>query len=189
MNQKFPWTNSIRCLSIDLVQRYMASKNVDVLYIFVLEEDKSFFTFKDRFEMVNLGVADMENVVVIPSGRYIISTETLPGYFEKEENPYVELDATEDLELFAGVIAKEFDISVRFAGEEPKDPFTRQYNREMERVLPQFGISFCEIKRKELDGEVISASLVRKCMKEGNYGKIRQLVLPEIYHYLEKNFR
>ena len=63
--------------------------------------------------MVKMGVADMKNVIVVPSGRYIISTETLPGYFEKEENPYVELDATEDMELFAGVIAKEFDISDR----------------------------------------------------------------------------
>lgn len=165
-----------------------AKKQVDVLYIFVVEEDKSFFKFEDRLQMVKLGVADINNVVVIPSGGYIISTQTLPGYFEKEEKPYVELDATDDLELFAGVIAKEFEISVRFAGEEPKDPFTRQYNKEMERILPQFGIEFCEIERKQICGEVISASLVRKCMKEKNYDKIRQLVLPEVYCYLEEHY-
>ncbi len=145
----------MNCNPFTLGHRYLieeAKKRLDVLYIFVVEEDKSFFSFKDRFEMVKIGVSDLENVIVIPSGRYIISTETLPGYFEKEEHPNVNLDATDDLELFAGVIAKEFNISVRFVGEEPKDPFTEQYNREMERILPKFGISFYEIPRKKIRG-------------------------------------
>lgn len=143
----------MNCNPFTLGHRYLieeAKKKIDVLYIFIVEEDKSFFSFKDRFQMVKIGVSDLENVVVIPSGRYIISTETLPGYFEKEDHPNVNLDATDDLELFAGVIAKEFNISVRFVGEEPKDPFTEQYNREMERILPKFGVSFCEIPRKKI---------------------------------------
>lgn len=185
----------MNCNPFTLGHRYLieeARKKLDVLYIFVVEEDKSFFSFKDRFEMVKIGVSDLENVIVIPSGRYIISTETLPGYFEKEDHPNVKLDATDDLELFAQVIAKEFNISVRFVGEEPKDPFTEQYNREMERILPKFGISFYEIPRKKIRGgvedEVISASLVRKCMKEKNYEKIKRLVLPDIYNYLKEHY-
>lgn len=165
-----------------------AKKQVDVLYIFVVEEDKSFFKFDDRMKMVKLGVSDIDNVIVIPSGHYIISTQTLPGYFEKEKKPYADFDATEDLELFAGVIAKEMDISIRFAGEEPNDPFTRHYNLEMKRILPQYGIDFCEIKRIEKYGDVISASRVRKYMKENKYDKIKQLVIPKIYDYLEKYY-
>ena len=49
--------------------------------------DKPFFKFKDRIELVRRGTADLTNVVVLPSGKYVISTETLPGYFDKEKNP------------------------------------------------------------------------------------------------------
>lgn len=165
-----------------------AKENVDTLYIFVLEENKSFFDFKDRLEMVKLGVADMKDVHVIPSGRYIISTQTLPGYFNKENCPYVEFDATQDLELFAKVIAKEFGISVRYAGEEPIDAFTKRYNEYMSRVLPKHGVEFCEIPRKECDGEVISASRVRKYMKENRWEELSKLVLPQVYTYLKKHY-
>lgn len=165
-----------------------ASKKVDILYIFILEEDKSFFKFEDRIKMVRLGVADLKNVVVIPSGKYMISSVTLPGYFEKETNPYGDCDAANDLGLFGGVIAKEFGIQIRFAGEEPIDIFTRQYNQSMKRILPEYGIEFREIPRKESGGEVISASRVRKYMKEGNIEGVKSLVLPVVYEYLEKYY-
>jgi [citrate (pro-3S)-lyase] ligase len=166
-----------------------ASQQVDVLYIFVVEENKSFFDFQDRLHMVKLGVADLENVVVIPSGKYMISTVTLPGYFEKETCPFAEFDATEDLVLFADVIAKRFDIRVRFAGEEPKDAFTNRYNESMGRILPEHGVNFVEIPRMCLENEVVSASLVRKYMAEGRWEEIQKLVLPEIYAYLWENYR
>lgn len=58
----------------------------------------------------------------------------------------------------------------------------------MKRILPQYGIDFCEIKRIEKYGDVISASRVRKYMKENKYDKIKQLVIPKIYDYLEKYY-
>lgn len=165
-----------------------AAKQVDVLYIFVLEENKSFFEFEDRLKMVKLGVADLKNVIVIPSGKYMISSVTLPGYFEKENNPYGDCDAANDLGLFGGVIAKEFNVQIRFAGEEPIDIFTRQYNQSMRRILPRYGVEFKEIPRKESGGEVISASRVRKYMKEQKFEEVRKLVLPEVYRYLEEHY-
>lgn len=57
---------------------------VDKLYLFVVEEDKSYFRFEDRFHMVKAGVADLENVHVVPSGKYVISKDTFAQYFEKE---------------------------------------------------------------------------------------------------------
>ena len=180
----------MNCNPFTLGHRYLveeAKKKVEVLYLFVLEENKSYFGFQDRLNMVKIGVCDLENVVVIPSGKYIISSATLPGYFEKEENPEAEFDATEDLEIFGNVIAKMFGIQVRFAGEEPSDQFTNRYNDFMRNLLPKYGVEFCEISRKELDGEVISASKVRECIKSKKYDRIRKLVLPDIYDYLKKH--
>lgn len=161
-------------------------KLVDVLYIFLVEENKSYFDFKDRLNMVKIGTADLENVIVIPSGSYIISSVTLPGYFCKEDKPDIKFDATEDLEIFAEIIAKEFAIRVRFAGEEPIDEFTNRYNEYMRQILPKYGIEFYEIPRMQCDGKVISASRVRRHIEEGTFEKIRELVMPEVYDYLQK---
>ena len=161
-----------------------ALKVVGLVYIFVVEENKSYFAFEDRIAMVREGVKDLENVIVVPSGKYIISTYTLPGYFEKESKPYVEFDATEDLEIFAKVIAPTFGITVRFAGEEPHDPYTRQYNRQMKELLPQMGIEFIELPRKLEKGVAISASRVRESIKEGRLEAIKDLVPETTLEYL-----
>ena len=42
-----------------------AAKQVERLYVFVVEEDKSFFKFDDRYEMVKAGVEDLKNIVLI----------------------------------------------------------------------------------------------------------------------------
>lgn len=181
----------MNCNPFTLGHRYLveqASKEVNVLYIFVLEEDKSYIRFEDRYKMVKMGVEDLENVVVIPSGRYIISTMTMPGYFEKDSVPFVEKDAAEDLELFAKVIAKHFDIEVRFAGQEPIDQFTKRYNESMAWILPKYNIEFCEIPRKVKGGEVISASRVRRHMESGEYEEAKKLLMPNVYEYLEKKY-
>lgn len=182
----------MNCNPFTLGHRYLieyAKNMVDVLYIFVVEENKSFFDFNDRMNMVKIGVSDMENIIVVPSGKYIISSQTLPGYFTKEDNPDIEFDASTDLQFFGKVIAKKFDISIRFAGEEPTDSFTQKYNEYMRNILPNFGVEFCEIPRKKANnGKVISATFIRKCMKEHNYEKIKDYVMPEIYDYLKEYY-
>ncbi len=168
-----------------------AASQVDYLYIFVVQEDKSFFTFEDRFELVKAGTAHLENVIVVPSGEYVLSYKTLPIYFEKEEQKTVKIDASYDVEIFARYIAPRLGITCRFAGEEPIDMVTRQYNEQMAYTLPEFGIEFIEIPRKVTasDQEVISASRVRKLMKEQKWEEIRELVPDTTYEYLKRKFR
>ena len=67
-----------------------ASGEVDVLLLFVLEENKSFFKFEDRIEMVRLGTQHLENVYVVPGGNFIISALTFPEYFLKEQNQSIQ---------------------------------------------------------------------------------------------------
>ena len=63
---------------------------------------------------------------------------------------------------------------------------TKQYNEQMAEILPQFGIEFIEIPRKATasDNEVISASRVRRLMKEEKWEEIRELVPETTYEYL-----
>ncbi|MGF7143653.1 cytidyltransferase-like protein [Anaerotaenia torta] len=166
-----------------------SAKKVDYLYIFVVEEDKSFFPFKDRFKLVKEGTKDIPNVIVVPSGKLIISALTFPGYFVKDNPGEVKIDTSTDIEIFSKYIAPALNIKIRFVGEEPFDIVTRQYNESMKSILPQYDIEFSEIPRHTVnENVVVSASLVRKYLKEKEFDKIKDLVPETTYQYLAEKF-
>ena len=163
-----------------------AAAQVVKLYVFVVEEDKSEFPFADRIELVRLGVKDLPNVEVLPSGKFIISQQTFSGYFSKANLQDVAVDSSEDVEIFGREIAPTLGITIRFAGEEPTDTVTRQYNQAMREILPLYGVEFREIPRKAVGGEVISASTVREALRRGDFDKIKRLVPDTTFKYLSK---
>ena len=165
-----------------------AAKQVDYLYIFVVQEDKSYFKFSDRLRLVEKGTAHIPNVKVIPSGKFIISSTTFSEYFDKANLKGTTIDTSMDVEIFGKHIAPALDISVRFVGEEPLDPITNQYNQSMKRILPKYGIQLWEIPRKESDGNVISASRVRKCLEEKKWEEVKELVPQTTYNFLIEKF-
>ena len=161
-----------------------ARSKVDYLYIFVVQEDKSDFRFEERFAMVKQVTEQFENVIVVPSGEFVLSYATMPLYFEKEEKKEDTLDAAHDLTIFGEYVAKELGITKRFVGEELLDPVTRQYNEAMKRILPNYGIEVEEIKRLETDQGIISASAVRKWIKEDNWEAVKKFVPAAVYSRL-----
>lgn len=204
--RKFPWTRELHdwvkkisgfrpriggivmnCNPFTLGHRYLieqSSAKVDKLFVFVVEEDKSVFTFSDRIELVRRGTEDLPNVAVLPGGRFIISSLTFTDYFEKAEHQNRIIDPSMDVELFGAYIAPALGITIRFAGEEPIDNITRQYNETMAKILPRYGVTFEEIPRKKQDGEVISASRVRRLLEAGDFDAIEKMVPATTLAYL-----
>ncbi len=181
----------MNCNPFTLGHEYLvdyASKRVKKLYIFVVEEDRSEFKFADRFELVKAGVKKFSNVEILPSGKFIISQQTFSGYFNKENLQDVAVDSSEDVEIFAREIAPTLGITVRFVGQEPEDTVTNSYNATMKKILPQYGIEVCEIPRREISGEVISAKKVRAALKVGDFDKIKKLVPKSTLNFLQKNY-
>ena len=177
----------MNCNPFTLGHKYLietASKQVDHLYILAVEEDRSVFKFNDRIEMMRRGTADLPNVEVIPSGKFVIPSLTFPEYFEKSEKPDATVDTSMDLEIFGRYIAPALKIRTRFVGEEPIDMVTNQYNRSMEENLPKYGIRLVEIPRKESGNAVISASRVRKLLGEKKYDEVKKIVPLTTYDYL-----
>jgi [citrate (pro-3S)-lyase] ligase len=177
----------MNCNPFTLGHRYLAetaAKEVDRLFVFVVEEDKSFFPFQDRLRLVREGLADIDNVFVCPSGELMISALTFPEYFLKDQLQEAKLSFTSDLRIFGKYIAPALRISVRFAGSEPYDAVTGQYNKDMSNELPRYGIEFKEIERLETDGAPISASAVRRMMGSGDYEGLRARVPDVTYAYL-----
>lgn len=160
---------------------------VDKLYLFVVEEDKSYFRFEDRFHMVKAGVADLENVHVVPSGKYVISKDMFAQYFEKECVQTVE-SMDYDLYIFGEIVAADLGIQYRFVGKEPFDQVTRAYNEAMKRILPKFGVEVIEFPRilSEESGAMVSATMVRKAIMEKDTDLIKVLCPESTYTFLEK---
>ncbi len=159
-----------------------AAEQVEWLYIMVVEEDRSEFAFKDRFEMVRRGVADLNNVCVLRSGKFVISSYTFPDYFSRSRAMG---GGEKDINIFANLIAPALGIKYRFVGTEPFSKVTDGYNDFMKNMLPKFGIELIEIARcEDIEGNIISASEVRRRLEDGEITSISNLVPKTTYMYL-----
>lgn len=165
-----------------------AAAKSDHVYVFVLSEDRSEFSSEDRMNMVKLGISHLENVTVLPSRDYMVSTATFPAYFLKENAPLAvaKTQATVDAQLFKEKIAPILNIHYRFVGEEPFSPVTEVYNHSLQAV---FGseLELVIVPRKELNGAAISATNVRKALREKDVELLTHLVPQTTYDYLKKN--
>ncbi len=172
-----------------LGHRYLirqAKKTCDRLYVFVVEENLSVFKFADRFELVKKGVADIEGVTVIPSGKYVISKTTFPTYFLKESGLIDKNCAQLDADIFGRYVAPALNIKRRYVGKEPTDVVTADYNVQLKKVLSKYGVDLVEFERFEVDGEAVSASTVRKCLDEKNFDKLKKITPQTTFEFLTK---
>lgn len=165
----------------------MASAKSDHVYVFVLSENRSEFSTEDRINMVKLGVSHLPNVTVLPSRDYMVSTATFPTYFLKEHAPLdvSKTQASVDAQLFKEKIAPILNIRSRFVGEEPFSPVTEVYNRSLQQVFGD-DLTLEIVPRKEVEGVAISATNVRKALKEKDGQLLAHLIPKTTYDYLKK---
>jgi len=161
-----------------------AVKQCDWLHLFVVQQDTSFFPFADRLNMVKAGVAHLSNVSVHESSQYILSRATFPAYFLKDSVKVEQAWSEIDVLIFRNFIAPALGITHRFIGTEPFCDVTRQYNRTLHLLLPP-RIEVIEIQRLKANGEAISASEVRRLLKNKQFSRIREIVPDVTFAYLK----
>ena len=154
-----------------------AAAHCDALYVFSVSEPGSMFSPDERFEMLKAGTAHLPNCHVEHTDEYLVSRETFPAYFIRDEQHADAVKADLDIELFRTRIAPALHIKKRFVGEEPFSPTTRAYNERMKALLPECGIELIEIPR--LLG--ISASRVRALILDDRPEETRDLVPDTTY--------
>ena len=151
---------------------YALSKHNKVL-IFILEEDKSEFSFKERFSLAFLATRQYaDRVCVLPSTNYIISSETFPDYFIHEKTALTKAHAEYDAMIFEKYFMKELKISKRYIGSEIKD-YMSLYNDSLKKILND---KVEIVDRFTLANTVVSASTVRDYIKSNNVEKALELV-------------
>ena len=169
----------MNCNPFTLGHRYIvetAAKENENVIIFVVEEDKSVFSFKTRFKLIKEGTKDLKNVVVIPAGEYIISSATFPNYFLKKNDDALKEYTKIDCNIFGKYFVPTFNIVKRYVGTEPHCEVTNIYNETIQEVLPKYNVEVKLINRKEVESDAISASRVRNLLKEGNFEGVKNLV-------------
>ncbi len=164
----------------------VASQQIERLFVFVVEEDASFFSFDQRMHLIKEGTKHLDNVVILPSTHYIISQATFPNYFVRDKEHGFEMYATLDVTLFATWFSQ-LNITTRFVGEEPLDPMTNAYNQTMLNILPKYNMSLVIIKRKKNRYGIISASSVRLLLKHQDWETLKVYVPQTTYDYLKSN--
>jgi len=169
----------MNCNPFTLGHQYLietAAKECSHLYVFVLSEDKSEFSAEDRIEMVKLGTGHLSNVIVLPTGPYLISSATFPSYFLKDRDRIGEAQSHLDIEIFLKYYAPSLHITRRYVGTEPFSALTDAYNNELKEYLPRKGIEVIEIERKASNGVPISASRVRNLIDNKELDKLASLL-------------
>ena len=148
-------------------------KNHDKVILFLVEEDKSEFSFKERMALAYLSTARFKNVVIIPSSKYMVSSLTFPSYFIHETNKKYKNIATMDAKIFKDYFMTHLYIKKRYVGSESKD-YMIEYNKILKLIL---GDSLVEVPRLTNDeGLVYSASLVRNLIKENKIDEALKLI-------------
>ncbi|MFA5007492.1 MAG: hypothetical protein WC509_08560 [Candidatus Izemoplasmatales bacterium] len=151
--------------------RFAAARHQAFL-VFVLEEDASTFSYEERIAMVRLGCAEIGNVLVVPSTKYVVSSLTFPSYFLKTMDERDREHALLDAVVFRDRFMPSLFIRTRYVGTEA-DPTTNAYNDILAKTL---GDGLFVLPRFEAGGTPISASRVRTLIESGHIESALELV-------------
>lgn len=161
-----------------------AARVCAVVHFFLLSEDRSAFPADVRLKLAREGLSHLKNVLVHPTGGYMVSAATFPAYFLKDKASGGSVASQLDLDIFCRHFAPALGITVRFVGEEPFCRVTASYNEQMKAYLPAHGVSVVEIPRREIGEQAVSASRVRALAAEQRYEEILPLVPETTYRFL-----
>ncbi len=177
----------VNCNPFSNGHRYLietAASQSSVVYLFVVEEDRSVFPFGDRWKLIEEGTRHLANIVMIKGGPYVVSGATFPRYFlQKEEPDLITRNQAElDVRIFAQHIVPVLGITRRYVGTEPYSSTTRAYNAAMKNLLAACGVEVIEIERKALGTDAegmpdfISATKIRKAIAENDLDSVLELL-------------
>lgn len=164
----------------------MASEENDLVYVFVVANDASLFTFDERMKLVQEGVKDLGNVKVVSGGDYLVSAATFPAYFLKSPDDLIDVQTAIDAQVFKTQIAPKLNITRRYIGKEPISRTTHFYNVSLAHELGP-DIEVIVVNRLTEDGEIVSATQVRQWIKSGDLDKINKFVPKTTYDFIKAN--
>ncbi len=166
-----------------LGHRYLAEQAATEcawVHLFILSEDRGMFSPEARLAMAEAACRDLPNVLIHPSGPYMVSAATFPSYFLKDKVQAEDAHCELDVQLFGEKIAPALGVTRRYVGTEPDCHVTARYNQQMKRLLPEYGIELIEVPRRMAADGAISASRVRELIRQGRTDELTALLPEEV---------
>jgi [citrate (pro-3S)-lyase] ligase len=159
-----------------------------LVYLFVVEENRSSFTFDVRWRLIQEDLGHLKNLVMVKGGNYVVSGTIFPCYFLKDEKKcdIAAKQAELDVITFLNYIVPILNITRRYIGTEMYSPVTLAYNEAMFKYLPRNGVEVIEIPRIT-DGSTenyISALKIRKAIKEDRLDSVLNFLPDSTRKYL-----
>lgn len=152
-----------------------ALKQVDILYVFLVEGSTGGFEYLDRLHMLEENFIGNDNVVILSGGSILTSEICFPDYFNTDRS-VCKTSPLLNHKVFALRIAPRLGISKRFFGEEPYDMVTKALNDSAELFLPSNGVEVIILDRLRYGDQVVSAKTVRRLFSENRFELIAPLV-------------
>lgn len=165
-----------------------ASKQCEFLHVFILSGNNNYFTEKERYNLVQKGLKNLNNVIIHNCDQYLLSPLTFPNYFIKDKVQSANINCELDIKIFLNMIAPLLNIKYRFVGTEPKDIVTNSYNNALKTHLNNSSVELIIIERKKIDETVISASKVRELIKNNELEEIKKYVPKTTYDFIKLKF-
>ncbi|QTX02685.1 [citrate (pro-3S)-lyase] ligase [Candidatus Phytoplasma luffae] len=162
-----------------------ASQNSDFVYIIMVSEEGSLFTYKERLDMVKLVTQNYNNIKVVEGSNYLVSKNVFPSYFLSSKEEVIKKQIILDSFIFVTHIASVLNIKKRFVGEEPFSFTTNLYNQIMKDIFQKQGIELVILPRLRYKDKAISATQARKLFINSKFEQIAEIVPISSLNYLK----
>lgn len=167
-----------------------ALHHCDLLYVFIVEEDRFMFSTVERVALAKMVFND-KRIRVVRTGNLMTASFTFPEYFKREATDSMHAIDIPNIHfyIFCNIVAKVLNINIRFVGNEDKDAVTNSYNKKLKDILPHYGIDVVIVNRAlTSEGNAVSASDVRSYYRSGNFDKLQEYVSTPVFNYLKKRY-
>lgn len=163
---------------------HYAKQRCEVLYVFIVEEDRFEYSTLDRLSFA-FNVFDDPGIVILSTGNVMTAYYTFPEYFSVSHSRAIgeKMAWHPDYHcfLFGAVVAPILGINRRFIGEEVPGSITDHYNEKVREILPSYGIVVEVVPRlNNRDGIPVSASRARLYANSEQWGKLAEVVSPRV---------
>jgi len=143
------------------------------------------FSFLDRMRMVKEGLSDIGNVIILPSGPYLISRSDYPEGFLSEDLGPAPAHAILDSMVFCHV-CNALGIKTAFAGDEPRDELSEIHLNALRQECRKNNINLRVAERKRLGERYLTSSLARQAIADKDLDELKEIVPQTTLSYLKE---
>jgi len=143
------------------------------------------FSFLDRMRMVKEGLSDIGNVIILPSGPYLISRSDYPEGFLSEDLGPAPAHAILDSMVFCHV-CNALGIKTAFAGDEPRDELSEIHLNALRQECRKNNINLKVAERKRLGERYLTSSLARQAIADKDLDELKEIVPQTTLSYLKE---